>query len=101
PQLSSSIFHLFILHLASGVGIACLCDAQLFLDLLKRYALRFRNHGPHPNELQNHHAGEEREDVAGREVGDHSREEGCKQGGEYPMREAAEGLTLGAMTIGK
>jgi len=78
-----------------------LYDAELFLDLLQRYPLRFRNHGLDPDELKHHHAGKERENIAGREGGDHSRKKGCEQGGEDPVREAAEGLAFGAMTIRK
>ena len=78
-----------------------LFDAQLFLDLLQRHALRLRNQRLHPNELQNHHAGEERENITGREGGDHLREESRKQGGKDPVREAAEALTFRAMTVGK
>src|SRR5260370_34844039 len=78
-----------------------LFDAQLFLDLLQRHALRLRNQRLHPDELQNHHAGEERENVTRRKGGDHLREESRKQGGEDPVREAAEGLTFRAMTVGK
>jgi hypothetical protein len=76
-------------------------DAQLPLNLLQRRALRLRNHRLHPDELQHHHAGKERENVAGRKAGDHLREESCEQGGEDPMREAAERLALRAMAIGK
>jgi hypothetical protein len=51
--------------------------------------------------LQNHHAGKEQEDVTGRELGDHRRKEGCEQGREDPVSEAAERLTFRAMAIGK
>jgi hypothetical protein len=51
--------------------------------------------------LQNHHAGEEQENVTGRELGDHRQEESGEQGGKDPVREAAERLTFRAMTIGK
>ncbi|MGC1373349.1 MAG: ATP-binding cassette domain-containing protein [Candidatus Sulfotelmatobacter sp.] len=34
-------------------------NPQLLLYLLQRNSLRFRNHGLHPNQLQNHHAGKE------------------------------------------
>lgn len=78
-----------------------LFDPQLLLDLLQRYTLRLRNHRFHPNQLENHHAGKERENVSGREGRDHPREERCEQRGEDPVREAAQRLTLRAMTIGK
>jgi len=51
--------------------------------------------------LQNHHAGEERENVTRRKGGDHLREESRKQSSEDPVCEAAEGLTLRTMTVGK
>src|SRR5882762_11311148 len=91
---------------ADNVGVhgkvhGSLFDAQLFLDLFQRDALRLRNRRLHPNELQNHHAGKEREDVTGRKGGDHLREKRRKQGGEDPVREAAEGLTFRAMTVRK
>src|SRR5579863_10497896 len=78
-----------------------LSDPQLFLNLLQWHALRLWNHGLHPNELQNHHAGKEQENITGREHSDHLREEGCEQGGEDPVREAAKRLTFRAMTIRK
>src|ERR1035441_303498 len=59
-----------------------LFDPQLLLDLLQRYTLRLRNHRFHPNQLENHHAGKERENVSGREGRDHPREERCEQRGE-------------------
>jgi len=55
--------------------VAVLFDAQLLLDLLQRHVFCLWNHGLHPNELQHHHAREERKDIPGREVGNHSREE--------------------------
>src|ERR1700676_4946091 len=78
-----------------------LFDAQLFLDLLQRHCLRLRNHRLHPNKLQNHHAGKEREHVAGWESGDHLWEKSRQEGGEDPVRKAAEGLTFGTMAVGK
>ena len=51
--------------------------------------------------LQNHHAGKKREDVTGWESGDHLWEKSRQQGGENPVREAAERLAFGAMTVGK
>src|SRR6266478_2811257 len=86
---------------ADNVKVHGLFDAQLFLDLLQRHALGFRNHRLYPNELQNHHAGKEREDVTGWESGDHLWEKSRQQGGENPVREAAERLAFGAMTVGK
>src|ERR1035437_1323 len=81
--------------------MATLFDAQLSLDLLQRHALRLRHQRLHPNELENHHAGKEREDVTGWKSGHHLRKESRKQGGEDPVRETAEGLTFRAMTVGK
>src|ERR1019366_2315122 len=54
-----------------------------------------------PNQLENHHAGEEREDVTRWKGGDHLREESREQSGEDPVREAAESLTFRAMAVGK
>ena len=76
-------------------------DAQLFLNLLERNALGLGNHGLHPNELQHHHAGEEREHIAWRESRNHLGEERRERRGEDPVRETAESLAFGAMAIGK
>src|SRR5580692_3461191 len=76
-------------------------DPQLFLYLLQRHALGLRNHRLHPNKLQDHHAGKERENVTWGEGGDHPREERGEQRGEDPVREAAESLALCTMAIGK
>jgi len=78
-----------------------LFDPHLSLDLLQRRAFGLRNHGLHPDKLQHHHAGKEREDVANRENGDHLREESSEQCGKDPMRAAAQALALRAMAIGK
>src|ERR1700692_528368 len=82
-------------------SISGLCDSQLFLNLLQRHTLRFRNHRLHPNQLEHHHAGKKQENVAGREGGNHLGEKCCEQGGENPVSEAAESLSFRAMTIGK
>src|SRR5262250_914006 len=42
----------------------CLGDPQLMLNLLQGDAFGLGNKGLHPDELQHHHCGEEREDVA-------------------------------------
>src|SRR4029077_19687790 len=60
-----------------------------------------RNQRLHPDKLQNHHAGKEREDVTRRKCRDHLRKESRQQGGEDPVRKAAESLTFGTMTVGK
>jgi hypothetical protein len=75
--------------------------AELFLDLLERDAHGLGNHCFHPEELEAHHAREERENVTGRESGNRSWEECRERGGEDPVRKAAESLALSAMTIGK
>src|SRR5258708_23727297 len=82
-------------------GFSYLTDPQLSLNLLQRHALRLRNHRLHPKQLENHDAGKERENVTGREGGDHPREKSREQGGKDPMREAAKGLTFCAMAIGE
>src|SRR5215472_158004 len=73
--------------------------SELVLDLLERHSLGFGNHRFHPHELKYHHRGEERENVAGRKSRDHLRKKCSEQRGEHPVREAAEGLPLGAMLI--
>src|SRR5579863_2617635 len=57
------------------LGCDSLCDPKLFLDLLQRNALRFRDHGFHPDQLQHHHACKERKDVSRRKRADHLGEE--------------------------
>ena len=52
-----------------------LTDSQLPLNLLQRHAFRLRHHRLHPDQLQNHHAGEEEKDIARRERVHHLREE--------------------------
>ena len=87
---------------ASKVAAAVtLLDAHLPLDLLEWYAFRFRNHRPHPQQLKHHHSGKERENVAWRKYPDHLRKERGEQGGENPVREAAERLPFCPMTIRK
>src|SRR5271163_638991 len=78
-----------------------LLDPQLSLNLLQRRALRLRNHRLHPDKLQHHHEGKERENVADRKRGDHLREERGKQRSEDPVRPAAHTLPFRAMAIGK
>src|SRR5580698_1200568 len=78
-----------------------LLDAQLFLNQLQWHAFGFRHHRFHPDQLQHHHAGEERENVPGREMRDHLWEESREQRGEYPMRETAQRLAFRTMPVGK
>src|SRR6516225_8784148 len=75
--------------------------SELPLHLFQGHSFSFWDHRFHPHELKYHHHGEERENVAGRKHGDHLGEECGKQGGEDPMREAAECLTLSPMLIRK
>ena len=51
--------------------------------------------------LQNHHAAEEQEDVAGGKGGDHLRKEAGEQGGEHPVSEAAQRLAFRPMAVGE
>ena len=56
--------------------ITVLFKAQTFLNLLQRDSFGFGHHELHPEQLQHHHAAEEREDITGREGRDHFGEKG-------------------------
>src|SRR5579872_1232292 len=78
-----------------------LFDSQLVLNLLQRHSFGLGHHRLHPNQLQDHHAGKERENVARREGSDHLGKERGERSSENPVREAAQRLAFGAMTVGK
>ena len=49
-------------------------NSEVVLDLFEAPAFGFGHHEFHPDELEDHHAAEEEEDVACRESRDHRRE---------------------------
>jgi len=55
------------------------------LNLFQRHAFGFGHHQLHPEKLQDHHAGEEQEDVARREFLDQGRKDAREQGGKDPV----------------
>src|SRR5581483_9402110 len=85
---------------SSGLG-HLLTDPQLLLDLLEGHALGLRDHGLYPDELENHHPGEEREYVTGRQSSDHLGEKRGERRRENPVSEAAQSLSFGAVAVGE
>src|ERR1700733_1925949 len=76
-------------------------DAEPLRNLLQGHALGFDHHRFYPDQLQNHHSGEEREHVARREGAYQFRKQRGQQRGEYPVRETSERLALGPVLSGK
>lgn len=76
-----------------------LLDSHFSLNEFERNTFGFGDHHLHPDQLQDHHAGEERKDVSRGKSGDHFWEERCEHRGEDPVSEASERLSFGAMTV--
>ena len=70
-------------------------------NLFQRHAFRFNDLRLHPDELQNHHAGEERKYVSGWKCRNDFRKQRRQNSREYPVSETSQRLTLRAMLIWK